>query len=307
MVLNLKNQPQNQVMLQHLLGQLIAVAPAEDGRSGQALELNDLYTSGYAAAVLDLLAALGAIRLAGNRATLRVTSVQARYLLLLLRDLLNTDTPLVVDWQREGLTPLENLRHPFDSAVDLLSALDRRRLELFPYADPVRDSTVAIGLLLALSDEGRSYLMVYDPAVGAWRLPCGRFDLYDSSPNATLLRKFSEELGLEILGELRNLSLSELCPPLTDFGMSPLYGVLTRTTFHIYRVRLHLNLPLDMPNLRWISEAEALAGCTRDGQSVNPEPLPQLLALHSTTLDTLLHDLDSAPALLFPNHSCTSV
>src|SRR6266545_4857283 len=103
-------------------------------------------------------------------------------------------------------------------------------------------------------------------------------------PPATLLRELREELGLEqpaLDGELR---LTELGHPLTSARLSPTYGLLTRTVFRSYFVRLQHELPL-VDGRRWVSEAEALAGRTFNEETVSAGPLAWLLVRSGAEID----------------------
>lgn len=261
------------------LNDLIAAAPDEAGDPGRLVAL-DLSTpnGAYLLGLTQLLAALGALQLDRATLTIRIVSPQAGYLLRLLADLLRSSHPLVTDWTAEGLTTPGLLQHPFSTAVDLLAALDHRRRELLAEAPPLRTILAAAGLITRQQQDGAlSYLLVYDGPAGAWQLPGGRYDHRDGSLRSTLLRELSEELGCGLLREPTDLLLSELTPELELVRDSPTYGLRTSTRFHLFAVELKRELPLLPGQLRWVREAEILAGRTADQQPVSVAPLLQLL------------------------------
>lgn len=274
---------ERRVHLAALLTHLADAAPAEDGRPGRAVPLQGDLASAYAAALLDLLTFLGAVQWEPGRRAVRVTTVQGRYLLGLLADLLTSGESLVADWARAGVTPPGELNHPFGAGVDLLAALERRRLELAPEALPLREGLAAVGLIVRRQPSGeQAYLCFYDVPARAWQLPGGRFEQADRTLRRTLLRELSEELDCGPLVEPGDVRIEELGPPFDKTRLSPTYGLLTRTIFQVYRVHFVRALPPLHDGLRWVTEAEALAGQTADGLRVDTAPLQWALAERRT-------------------------
>lgn len=266
------------------LDQLIAVAPDEAGPLVSAVTLDlDRPNAQYLLAQTQLLAGLGAVQLDTTTLTVRVVSAQAGYLLRLLRDLLESGKPLVDNWTSEGLTPLTLLQHPFGAAVDLLAALDRRRLEVLPTAAPLRTNRLAVGLITRLEGDSTAYLLAYDQLADAWQLPGGHVQR-DSSPRTTLLRALSAQLGGGLVEEPTALLLAEMTPPLQAIHESRTYGLRTLTHCYIFAVQLRRPLPALQNHLRWVREADILAGVTADQQHINAAPLLQLLQQTNTEL-----------------------
>jgi 8-oxo-dGTP pyrophosphatase MutT (NUDIX family) len=273
-----------------LLERLSDAAPTEAGRPASAISLcyADDFEHGYASALIDLLVHLNAVTVDPITAELLVTSVQAGYLLRLLADLLDSDTPLVADWSHEGLTATADARHPFDRGVDLLATLEQRRLEVLPTAIPLREVRAAVGLIVRHDEFGTpSYLLMYDTHAGMWQLLGGRPELQDASLRDTLLRELAEELDCAQLSA-SDVSLDERGPLFAIERLSPTYGLLTRTTFQVYTVHFTHGLPTLHAGLRWISEAEVLAGVTTDQQRIAAEPLLHLRDRLGLALDTLV-------------------
>jgi 8-oxo-dGTP pyrophosphatase MutT (NUDIX family) len=273
-----------------LLERLSNAAPTESGRPGSAISLRyaDDFERGYASALIDLLVHIDALTVDPITADLDVTSVQAGYLLRLLADLLDSDTPLVADWSREGVSAPADQHHPFARGVDLLAALEQRRLELLPSAVPLREVRAAVGLIMRHDQDGApSYLLAYDADAGTWQLLGGRFELRDASLRDTLLRELAEELDCACL-TASDVSLTERGPLFAIERLSPTYGMLTRTTFQVYTVHFTHGPPKLHAGLRWISEAEVLAGITADQQRVAAEPLLHLRDRLGLALDTLV-------------------
>lgn len=272
-----------------LLERLANAAPTESGQPGSAISLcyMDDFEHGYASALVDLLVHMHALKVDPITANVYVTSVQAGYLLRLLADLLDSDTPLVADWSREGLTAPADAQQPFDRAVDLLAALEQRRLALLPAAVPLREVRAAVGLIMRHDENGTpSYLLAYDTDAGMWQLLGGRFELRDASLRDTLLRELAEELGCAFLAAA-DVSLTERGPLFAIERLSSTYGLLTRTIFQVYTVHFTHGLPKLHAGLRWISEAEVLGGATADQQCVAAEPLLHLRDRLGLALDTL--------------------
>jgi 8-oxo-dGTP pyrophosphatase MutT (NUDIX family) len=272
---------ERQDRLRALLEQLIATAPSESSYPGQTLTLDadaDLATMAYTTALLDLLHGLGAITSEGG-ARWRVTSIAAGYFLRMLHDLLDSAEPLVADWDREGLsTP--NPAHPFGSGVDLLAALERRRLELHTAAQPLREVHAVVGLIGKRLPSGeRTFLLHWDIPAQQWQLIGGRREHSDASPRATLLREIAEELDCSPVVEGRHVVLRQLGELFVEEHLSSTFGLLSRIVFHAYTVRFLSDLPPLNPDLRWASEAELLAGRNSAGQTIAARPFRRVADL----------------------------
>lgn len=262
-----------------LLDKLINAAPTEANSAVTPITLDaNSRDLDYILALTTGLTWLGAVELNEETLTIRVTSPQAGYALRLLRDLVSAGKPLVADWNREGVTPSDQLRHPFGAAVDLLAALDRRRHEVLPRATPVRSILAAVGVIARLEADGsRAYLLVYDPEARTWQLPGGRFEDRDQSLRDTLLRELSEELRCGVLREPDDLTLHELGSPLVEVRESPTYGLRSETLFHVFLVQITHTFFTLHEDLRWVRETDIVSGVTVDGKNVSTVPLTRLL------------------------------
>lgn len=283
-----------------ILDCLAGAAPSEDGRPGHWVYLDELrlgagYDPQYALGLLRLLHALGLLELDRAARSARVSSVNGGYMLLLLSDLLAEDAPIVANWGSDELGPPNARASAFESAVNLLAALELRRLELLPDAAPVRKVEASYGLIAELRGGEHYFLLCFDRAAGAWQVPGGRYEHGDRSLRATLLRELEEELGVGPLHEPDNVRLEPLLQRVAGTRLSPSRGLLTRTVFHFFLVSLSGSLLADRPDVRWVSERELLAGRTDDGQLVSAEPLVKLLA-HAEH-EPALRDLAALPQL----------
>jgi 8-oxo-dGTP pyrophosphatase MutT (NUDIX family) len=276
-------------VLMRLLDNLIDAIPAEDGRPGEfvALVHRNEFERGYTTALLHLLRTLGVIKTDRELLSAQVVSPQAGHLLLQLRELLCLDRPLVADWNRVGLSPHDQLRHPFEAGVDLVRALEERRLELRPDSVPLRRTHAAVGLLLRRTPAGEHFLLLeYDHPARQWQLPGGRHERHDLTLRATLRRELSEELGCGALLEPEDVILYDLCHVQAAARRSPTYGLLTATTFRVFAVRFVHGLPSLHSGLRWASQAEVLAGRTAAGDHV-ATPLAEILVQLGGTLNSV--------------------
>jgi len=263
-------------LLRHALEQLALAAPTESGEPAMDVSLAHLdeQDRSYVQAVHDVLHLLGALDTSFDGKRVSVSSVQAGYLMQMLLSLLNSGTSLVGDWQREGLS--RGASHPFGRAVDLLGALERRRLEIISDAQPLRHVCAAVGGSVRHEVDQPEYLMVWDEAARAWQLIGGRSELRDCSPRHTLLRELAEELYCPPLLEDIHVILGDLGTIIGSQRLSPTYGLLTHTTFHLYAVRFLGDLPPLHRDLRWVTELELQAGTTFDGQTISAEALLRL-------------------------------
>lgn len=281
--------PDRQALLRAFLERMAAASPTEAGSPGSPIDIprQQGFEDGYLAALIDLLVRLGALTADPMATHVQSSSIQSGYFFRILGELLESPEPLVIDWSREGVTPRTDLQHPFKTGVDLLAALEQRRLELFPNAAPLREVQAAVGLIAARDQAaGRRYLFVNDRDAGAWQLPGGRFELNDGSLRGTLVRELTEELGC---GELSaaDVALAEIGPPFSIARVSPTYGLLTRTTFQVYSVRFTRGLPPVRAGARWLGADEVRAGATTDGQIVSAAPLRHILDQFGDALDAL--------------------
>lgn len=275
-------------LLTEMLQNLIHSAPTEDGLPGEEIPLHprNTFERGYMAAVMHLLSALGVLRIDGELLSAQVVSPQARYLLLLLLDLLRTDTPLVKDWHSEGLFSGALPSHT-GRAVDLLAALEQLRLTLDPHAAPLRRTQAAVGLVLRRTPGGELLLLLsLDTSAAQWQLPGGRFERSDNTLRTTLRRELSEELRCERLVEPDDIILHALCKITLPPHLSRTLGMLTTTTFQLFAVQLVREMPPLHDRLRWVPLHEVLAGQTADGGRV-ATPLPHILEQHAIQLDRL--------------------
>lgn len=276
-------------LIRRMLEHLADASPTEEGQPGRLVQFAsvDPICDAYITALIDLLAFLGAVTAGNTPLTVLVPTIQSGYFLRMLSALLDSQAPLVADWTHEGVA--RDSAHPFATAVDLLAALERRRLELSPDAVPLRTTRAAIGLIFRRSASGaREYLLVWDAPAGMWQLIGGRFEWADETLRATMLRELVEELNCNCLVEGVDVTLDELGLPFVEDRLSPTYGLLSRTIFQSYIVRFVAGLPAMHTALRWTSEAELQAGTTLDGQPISTAPLLRLLAQPNINLDAFL-------------------
>lgn len=277
-------------LLCQVLDRLAAAAPTEGEALEREVDLICLGADRYVIALVDLLAALGAVEVLEDPLLVRVCSPLGGYFLRLLSDLFDTGAPLIPTWEESGLTSPSKLLHPSAAAIELLALLERRRLKILPKAAPVREINAVVGIILRREVGGdRAYLLLWDAKSGTWQPPGSRSEVCGISPLATLLRELREEWALDTLSLGRDLTLIELGQPIVNISLSLTYGLLTRTTFHSYFIRLRHEPPL-VEGLRWVSEAEVRAGQMLDGQIISVEPLEKLLTQYSLQLDTLLSE-----------------
>ncbi|MBK9711415.1 MAG: NUDIX domain-containing protein [Kouleothrix sp.] len=280
---------ERRALARRALQRLADSAPTEAGDPGAVVDLASGAPAddAYVAALLDALGLLGALDLGQDMQAVRVGSAQAGYLLRVLAALLDAGAPLIADWSHEGAAR-EATQSPA-TGIDLLAALERRRLELSPGAAALREIVAAIGLIARrAAGGGREFLLAWDAPASAWQFVGGRYERRDGSPRATLLRELSEELGCEPLAEGRDVLLQPIGAPFAEQRLSPTYGLLTRTTFHVYAVRFVGGAPPQGADVRWIAEPELLAGATSDGQPVASAPLVRLRARPDLDLDAFL-------------------
>ncbi|PDW04550.1 NUDIX hydrolase [Candidatus Viridilinea mediisalina] len=260
-----------------LLDELAAAAPREDGRPGRLVELEGVQDQEYLLGVVDMVATMGLVRLTSDGLGAWVVSPAAGWALRAWCDLVAAEAPLVADWQGAGVTPGEQLRHPFAKGANFLAALDQRRQEVLPGSLAVREIEAAVGLVAQsrAADEW-AFLFTFDQAAGAWQLPGGRREYTDASLEAALLRELREELAVE-LHMPDDLHLRALPPPFVGMRTSPTYGLRSRTCFYPFLVTLQHELPLVTPHVRWLTMAEVQAGRAADGACVAAEPLLHVL------------------------------
>lgn len=284
--LDLDRADQRAAVLRDLLGCLDLAAPTEIGGPVRQLrlELDEPAAQAYAWAWCDLLTLLGAVRWQNEMFTL--VSPQAGYLVRLLRALGSAGAPLVPDWLAEGVGG--GVRDAFGSGVNLLAALEQRRLALQPDAAPLRETHAALGVIARRRAGVREALLVWDAPARAWQLPGGRYQHGDSSLRGTLLRELAEELGCAPLIEGRQLQVAALGAPCEHTRCSPTYGLRTRTIFQLFAVRWLAEPPAPGAGLRWLSEHELLAGHTADDQPIAAEPLLDVNAQPGLALEQAL-------------------
>lgn len=266
--------------LLNTIAQLAAAAPTEAGKGGRPLSLADLRrTIGSSARLddlLDLLGGVGVVQIEPGGATLRIPSFVAGLFLQLLRDLRQRDIPLDMDWLAAGVAGA-----PFDRpgrGVDLVAALERRRLATTLDPAPLREVCAAVGLIGGRLPTGeRALLFHWDANAGRWQLVGGRYEERDGSLRATLLREIAEELGCRDLADEVDVRLREVGPPFAEQWVSPTYGVLTRTIFHVFEVRFLGGLPPLDEATRWITEDAIMAGVTAEGQPIAAAPVTRLI------------------------------
>jgi 8-oxo-dGTP pyrophosphatase MutT (NUDIX family) len=267
--------PEYQPLLHTTLERLIAVAPTETGYPGSALDPvtleHDDISRGYLRALTDLLGYIGAVIPDESGRGVRVPSIQAGFFLRMLLTLLDSGQPLIADWMHEGVAGVP--AHPFNTGVDLLAALERRRLDIYNDAAPVREIQAAVGLIETRLPTGeRAYLLHWDAAARRWQLVGGRFEGRDETLRVTMLRELAEELACPPLTEGIDVTLQEQGTPFAEERLSPTYGLLSQVVFQAYTVQFHTDLPPLNADLRWVTEAELLAGATADRQPIAAGP-----------------------------------
>lgn len=266
-----------QQRLQRLRSALVTLldsAPPEGDVREDGPALTFAENDDYMAALVDLLACLGAAAPLPS-GQLQLSSPQVGYLLKQVIGLLDLSAPVVDNWTGVGLGTVGPRSL---AAVDLCAALEQRRISLDPAAPPIRALTVVIGIIVSPTPTGeRHYLLSWDAAARAWQLVGGRVEASDPSLQRALVREISEELWRGPLEEERDLVLTEIAPPFTHARVSPTYGVLSSVTFHAFHVRFLAPLPPLDETLRWVSAGELEAGRTHDGQLIASGPFHGLV------------------------------
>jgi 8-oxo-dGTP pyrophosphatase MutT (NUDIX family) len=258
-------------MISTLIDALADSAPAEDALPGQPVPAGIVQTD-YARGVIDLLTLLGAVRPKSDDGTVEAVSPQAGWAIRMFRAFIDNGAPIIDDWQSRGVTPI-GAPQPLLRATDLLAALEIRRQSLAPEAPPLREVEASVGLITRRGGDGASeVLLVYDAHARAWQLPGGRRDHTDPTPEATLLRELHEELGLPAVPAPNDVILEPM-PQVSETRLSPTYGLLTRASFHMYRVILSHPYVVATSDVRWVSVGEVEAGKTNAGVAVAVGPL----------------------------------
>jgi 8-oxo-dGTP pyrophosphatase MutT (NUDIX family) len=285
----LPDAPPDQIdLLRTTLERVAQAAPTETGHPALPLRLGaaEGEDAAYMRAVLDVLGWLGAVRREGDLVV--VASAQAGYMVRLLLALLETQQPLVADWTGEGTR--SPAPQPLERAVDVLAALEQRRLHLNPHALPLREVQAAVGLVEHYDEAGRAACLVFWDKIGVWQLIGGRRERHDRSLHDTMLRELAEELQAPALREPEQVVLAELGTPFAQERLSPTYGMLTRTIFQCYRVDFRGPVPSLPERVRRVSRAELLAGKTTDGQPIDAALLLALCEQQAISFDRLLPD-----------------
>lgn len=245
----------------------------------------DEATRGYCTALIDILTYLGVIELSPSGT--RVASVQAGYLVHMVSTLMKYDQSLVADWEQPGVNTTSS--HPFNLGVDLLAALERRRLDIDPDAQPLRIIGAAVGFIgIRLSSDELAFLFHWDENARMWQLIGGRYEQRDGTLRATMVRELAEELECGLLIDNTHVVLTELGEPFHEERQSPTYGLLTRTTFQAFAVRFIVPLPKLHAGLRWIRESELVVGATSDGQPISSAPFWGLLNQPGLDIERLI-------------------
>jgi 8-oxo-dGTP pyrophosphatase MutT (NUDIX family) len=286
----------DQWLARMVLDRLADAAPSETGDSATPVSLADLCATeraaGYVQATLDMLRSLGAVQADSQSTEVVVTSAMAGFMLRLLNSLPAASGPLVADWHSLGVS--KSAGHGLTRAVDLLAAIERRRLELLPNSLPVRHVEAAIGLIGGRNAVGDPALLFHwDQGASMWQLVGGHYEARDGSLRAAMLRELSEELECERLFEGQDLELHEFGPRFDVERLSPTYGLLTRTTFQAFAVRFLTLRTLEHTRTRWICAAELNQQQTTDGQPVSAAPVQQLVLSTGLTLEVLIEAISS--------------
>ncbi len=272
-----------------LLHRLADAAPTEEGRPARPVApiTSDPFTHGYESALADLLAWLGALSFEQDGRITPAPSYLPGYLPTMLAALLELDGPLVGDWSVALSRQLH--ANPFRSGAELLLALELRRQELDPQPRPLRETTAALALIARREPTGEmAYLLSFDRNAGAWQLPGGRRELCDAGLRQTLLRELTEELECGPLHEPEDLHVADLGAPFIEERISPTYGILTRSTLHLYAVRLRPDLPLLSDRLAWLRESDVLNKRTPNGETIAAQPLLKLYGRGDLNLPDIL-------------------
>jgi 8-oxo-dGTP pyrophosphatase MutT (NUDIX family) len=261
------------------LAQLAAAAPTETGLPGTALHPAHLGATpgaaAYCAALLDLLALIGVVELDPARTSVRAPSFVAGYCLRVLGDLAAIGAPLIADWaDPDVIGPPAGSRQ---RGIDLLAALERRRLALVAEPQPLREVHAAVGLIGSRLASGEPALLVHwDDASARWQLLGGRYEARDGTLAQTLLRELAEELSCVALRAGVDVALSPLGAQFAFVRLSPTFGMLTATTFQAFTVQFLTALPALNPTHRWVSVSEIAAERTSDDQPIEARPIKHL-------------------------------
>lgn len=86
------------------------------------------------------------------------------------------------------------------------------------------------------------------------------------------MRELHEELGLPMSPAPNDITLEPM-PHVSETRMSPTYGLMTRVSFHMYRVILRQPYLAERSDVRWVRVDEVEAGRTSDDMGIAVGPL----------------------------------
>ncbi|MCS6835377.1 MAG: NUDIX hydrolase [Anaerolineae bacterium] len=202
--------------------------------------------------VIDSLSLLGLLDYDPQADTLRASSQTAHYTLLSLAYYAETGQSVVANWKQRGLHA--DVLH---NGASFLHALEARRLQISPQAQPTRQQRVAQVIIKRCNPQtGQAELLFqHDANAARDQLVGGRMSDRDhDDPLETLIREIEEELphlGLRYGQDYQlRLLIDGYSPPPS---LSPTFGAYTIYTFWIYHM-VGLRRPLDLGlQDRWLS------------------------------------------------------
>jgi hypothetical protein len=186
-----------------------------------------------------------------------------------------TGRSLVDNWARPGVRRSD---HALDSAVYLLSLMERKRVRLAGEdAEPVRDQAVSFNLIKTRSADRSYFLFEWDRTAEQYQLIGGHCP-DDAAPETAAVEQLIEEL--DVPNERRfeagrdfELDAQPDPPPFEWRSVSETVGALTQYRVHAFHVRLHVRRLRLAEHHRWLTVEEMLNGRTVWGRRTGDSSL----------------------------------
>jgi Predicted nucleotide-binding protein containing TIR-like domain len=181
---------------------------------------------------------------------------------------LRTRHALIDGWSRPGVP---RSSHALDSAVYLLSLMERKRMRLAGIdVEPSRRQSVSFDLIKTRSDGKSYFLFEWDRTADQYQL-IGGHCTDDAGPEVTAIEELIEELDVPNEHRFEAGQDFELDPhsnpaPFVWRSVSETVGALTEYRVHVYRVQLHVRRLRLAEHHRWLTVDEMLKGRTVSGR-----------------------------------------
>jgi len=179
-----------------------------------------------------------------------------------------TGHALIDGWSRPGVP---RSSHALDSAVYLLSLMERKRVRLAGVdVEPSRRQSVSFDLIKTHRDGKSYYLLEWDRTADQYQL-IGGHSTDDAGPEVTAVEELIEELDVPNehrfeAGRDFTLDPQPNPPPFSWRSISQTVGALTEYDVHFYRVQLHVRRLRLAEHHRWLTVEEMLNGRTASGR-----------------------------------------